>query len=161
MQVLAPFAGQVIDLAAVPDPVFSASLVGGGLALLPSGQPDSQAGGQDFEVLARAPIAGYLHKIHPHAYVIISGENGSGQGILVHLGLDTVGLKGQSFHLLAAVGQYLEAGQGVIGWSPRRLEEQGYQVVCPIIALDHGQGALSEVAAAGTDLAPGDLLYTL
>ena len=80
--VRSPVAGVVVALDDVPDPVFSGRIVGPGVAVIPD-----RAGGDD--VSALAPISGTVSKIHPHAYVI---TDDNGRSVLVHLGLDTVGL---------------------------------------------------------------------
>ena len=80
--VLAPVSGRAVALADVPDPVFSAGMVGYGAAV------DPPRGIVD----AVAPVSGKLIKLMPHAYIILGADN---TGVLVHLGLDTVQLGGQ------------------------------------------------------------------
>jgi sugar PTS system EIIA component len=46
-------------------------------------------------------VDGQIVKLHPHAFVVVTA---SGRGMLVHLGIDTVQLKGEGFRLLAAEG---------------------------------------------------------
>ena len=82
--VLAPVQGRAMALADVPDPVFSQGMVGYGAAVDPPHQV----------VEAVAPVSGKVLKLLPHAYVIMTAEN---VGVLVHLGLDTVQLKGAGF----------------------------------------------------------------
>ena len=79
--VLAPVQGHALPLSEVPDPVFSQGMVGYGAAIDPPRQV----------VDAIAPVSGKIIKLLPHAYVIMTAE---GVGVLVHLGLDTVGLNG-------------------------------------------------------------------
>lgn len=133
--VLAPVEGAAVGLAAVPDPVFSAGMVGPGTAIDPLRGPGK----------AVAPISGKIMKLHPHAYVIVGDD---GKGVLVHLGIDTVQLKGKGFQLLAAEGDRVSAGQPVVAWDPAAIEAGGRSPVCPVVALD----ALSE---AVTGLAEG------
>ena len=80
--VRAPLPGRVLAVEDVPDPVFSAKIVGPGLAL------DPRTGGPG-QVTAVSPIDGTVAKVHPHAFVVTSPR---GRGVLVHLGLDTVSL---------------------------------------------------------------------
>ncbi|NRQ36162.1 PTS glucose transporter subunit IIA [Nonomuraea sp. NN258] len=121
--VLAPVEGAAVGLAAVPDPVFSAGMVGPGTAIDPLRGPGK----------AVAPIAGKIMKLHPHAYVIVGDD---GKGVLVHLGIDTVQLKGKGFQLLAAEGDRVCAGQPVVAWDPAVIEAGGRSPVCPVVALD-------------------------
>jgi sugar PTS system EIIA component len=110
--VLAPVEGAAVGLDAVPDPVFSAGMVGPGTAIDPRRGPGR----------AVAPIAGKIMKLHPHAYVIVGDD---GKGVLVHLGIDTVQLKGAGFRLLAAEGDRVSAGQPVVSWDPAVVEAGG------------------------------------
>ena len=143
--VLAPVEGVAVGLAAVPDPVFSAGMVGPGTAIDPVRGPRT----------AVAPIAGKIMKLHPHAYVIVGDD---GKGVLVHLGIDTVQLKGKGFELLAAEGDRVGAGQPVVAWDPAAIETGGRSPVCPVVALDAVAGAVTGVAL-GTVHAGDELFH--
>ena len=136
--------GSAVGLAAVPDPVFSQAMVGPGTAIDPERAP-----GQ-----AVAPITGTIVKLHPHAYVVVGAD---GRGVLVHLGIDTVQLKGEGFHLLAAEGDHVEAGQPVVGWNPAVIEAGGRSPVCPVVALDAVPESIGDVASGRVDV--GDELF--
>lgn len=142
--VLAPVEGAAVGLAAVPDPVFSAGMVGPGTAIDPLRGPGK----------AVAPIAGKIMKLHPHAYVIVGDD---GRGVLVHLGIDTVQLKGQGFQLLAAEGDRVSAGQPVVAWDPSAIEAGGRSPVCPVVALDAPSESVTGVAEGAVRV--GDLLF--
>ncbi|MEU4571810.1 MULTISPECIES: PTS sugar transporter subunit IIA [unclassified Nonomuraea] len=142
--VLAPVEGAAVGLAAVPDPVFSAGMVGPGTAIDPLRGPGK----------AVAPIAGKIMKLHPHAYVIVGDD---GKGVLVHLGIDTVQLKGKGFQLLAAEGDRVSAGQPVVSWDPAAIEAGGRSPVCPVVALDAVAGAVTDVARGAVHA--GDELF--
>ncbi|WP_169950494.1 PTS glucose transporter subunit IIA [Microbispora sp. H11081] len=142
--VLAPVAGAAIGLAAVPDPVFSQAMVGPGTAIDPVREPAE----------AVAPISGTIVKLHPHAYVVVGDD---GRGVLVHLGIDTVQLKGEGFRLLAAEGDRVGAGQPVVAWDPAAIEAGGRSPVCPVVALDAPADAVGRVAEGGVDA--GDALF--
>lgn len=142
--VLAPVEGAAVGLSAVPDPVFSAGMVGPGTAIDPSRGPGK----------AVAPIAGKIMKLHPHAYVIVGDD---GKGVLVHLGIDTVQLKGEGFRLLAAEGDRVSAGQPVVAWDPAAVEAGGRSPVCPVVALDASAGSVTEVVMGAVHV--GDELF--
>src|SRR6478735_2382447 len=97
-QVLAPVAGRAVPLQDVPDPVFSQGMVGYGAAVEPPQQVTE----------AIAPVGGKLLKLLPHAFVVLTPDN---VGVLVHLGLDTVALKGEGFTAHACEGDVVTAGQ--------------------------------------------------
>ncbi|MFI6596170.1 PTS glucose transporter subunit IIA [Nonomuraea sp. NPDC050536] len=142
--VLAPVEGAAVGLAAVPDPVFSVGMVGPGTAIDPMRGPGK----------AVAPIAGKIMKLHPHAYVIVGDD---GKGVLVHLGIDTVQLKGKGFQLLAAEGDRVSAGQPVVAWDPAAIEAGGRSPVCPVVALDALADAVTDVVEG--DVHVGDELF--
>lgn len=140
-----PVAGRVVPLTEVPDPVFAEAMVGPGLAVVPAAEPGD----------AVAPVAGTIATLHPHAFVVATE---SGKAVLVHLGIDTVKLKGEGFTLHVAKGDTVEAGQPVVGWDPAAVEDAGYASVCPVIALDAGQEVVGDPHAEGP-IAVGDQLF--
>lgn len=95
-------------------------------------------------------------KLHPHAYVIVDDD---GKGVLVHLGIDTVQLKGEGFELLAAEGDRVSAGQPVVAWDPAVIEAGGRSPVCPVVALDAPVEAVTGVALGIVHV--GDELFHL
>jgi len=145
LTVLAPVTGRVLAMAEVPDPVFAGSMVGPGLAI----DPDAGVS------VAVAPVAGTILKLHPHAYVIVSE---SGRGVLVHLGIDTVQLKGEGFRLLARENDEVKAGDPIVEWNPGAVAAGGRSPVCPVVALDGSAGDVRELAAKG-HITSGTALY--
>ncbi|MQY07094.1 PTS sugar transporter subunit IIA [Actinomadura macrotermitis] len=135
-RVLSPVAGRVVGLAGVPDPVFAQAMVGPGTAVDPDRAP-----GQ-----AIAPVTGKIVKLHPHAYVVVDAE---GHGVLVHLGIDTVQLKGEGFTLLAAEGAEVDAGQPLVSWDPAAIEAGGRSPICAVVALDASAADLAGVLEDG------------
>jgi PTS system glucose-specific IIA component len=142
----APLAGGVVALADVPDPVFAQELVGAGVAIVP------QRGSG--EVVVAAPVAGRIIKLHPHAFVVLAP---SGTGVLVHVGIDTVRLKGQGFTLLAAEKSTVAVGDPVLRFDPDRVIARGYSDICPVVVLDSAPGA---VAAQPRSVEQGQELFT-
>jgi len=146
VSVRAPLDGTVITLADVPDPVFSSAMVGGGLAIDP---PRGR-------VQVGSPVAGRLLKLHPHAFVVLTDE---GAGVLVHLGIDTVQLKGDGFDLHTEEGTTLELGQPVVSWDPAAVEAGGRSPICPVVVMDSKADDISDPAATGP-ISAGDPLFT-
>jgi phosphotransferase system IIA component len=131
----------------VPDPTFSAAIVGPGLAVDPLRAPGT----------AVSPIAGSIVKLHPHAFVVVASD---GRGVLVHLGIDSVELKGAGFELLAHEGDPVEPGTAVVLWNPAEVEASGRSPICPVVALDAGSDAVSDPEPVGSWLTAGDRLFT-
>lgn len=104
----------------VPDEVFAEGLAGEGAAIVPD------KGG---EVLS--PVSGELVKLFEggHAFGITTGE---GIDLIVHLGLDTIELKGRGFERLAVEGDSVEAGQPLVRFDLGTVEEAGYDTTTPV-----------------------------
>ena len=150
--IYAPLSGTVEALSAVPDPVFSQEIIGPGFAIVPESEGvDSPAGvgmttgadctgastgdagaSADSLSIANAPISGTVHSLHPHAFAI---KHRSGTGILVHLGIDTVNLKGEGFTVHASQGDAVKAGLPLITWDRSIARHAGLAVIVPVIAL--------------------------
>ncbi|MGV0779904.1 PTS sugar transporter subunit IIA [Mycolicibacterium sp. XJ775] len=149
-RVLAPVAGRAVALQDVPDPVFSAGMVGYGAAV------DPPRGVID----AIAPVSGKLLKLMPHAYVIMTAE---GVGVLVHLGLDTVALNGEGFTAHVSQGEDVAAGQVVITYDVPAVEAKGLNPIVPVVVMDErepGNVTVAGPVAAGADIPSGAELFT-
>ena len=115
-----PFHGQLIPLSEVNDITFSDEMVGKGAAVIPS------------EGYAVAPIDGNIVNAFKtgHAFTMVAE---GGQEILVHIGLDTVNLKGEHFEVLVEDGQPIKQGEKVIKFDLEKLKELGYDVTSPVV----------------------------
>ena len=147
LPVRAPIGGSVLPLADVPDPVFAAQMVGSGAAVEPPA-------GVAFDVVS--PVAGKVVKMLPHAFVVVEA---SGRGVLTHVGIDTVKLKGEGFTVLVAQGDQVEAGGAVMRVDPTAALAAGYSMVSPVVVLDTKPDTATLVDA-GT-VAAGELLFML
>jgi len=103
LELLAPLSGVLVPLDLVPDPVFASRIVGDGVSIDPTST----------EVLA--PVAGVITQLHRahHALTITTPD---GIEVMVHVGIDTVGLNGLGFTARVQQGQAVRAGQALIGF---------------------------------------------
>lgn len=134
--VTSPLAGVAVGLSAVPDPVFSAAMVGPGTAVDPERGP----------IEAVSPVDGIIVSLHPHAFVVVDAD---GRGVLTHLGIDTVQLNGEGFELLASKGDTVERGQPLVRWDPSVIEQAGKSPISPVIALEASSDSLGAVLEEG------------
>ncbi len=146
MIVGSPLAGTAHPLSAVPDAVFAGEMVGAGAAVEPTGTGPVQV---------VSPVDGTLVKLHPHAFVVLSA---SGTGILVHLGIDTVQLKGEGFTLHAEEGATVAAGDPVVTFDPDAVRAGGLSAICPVVVLDSAPGSVPAPAVAAVGV--GEVLFT-
>ena len=95
---LAPLSGQIVALEQVPDPVFSGKVLGDGIAIIP----------EDGKIYS--PVTGTVTTVSTtlHAYGF-AAENGL--DILIHVGLETVSLKGEGFKVYIKEGDMVKAGE--------------------------------------------------
>ena len=147
LMVHAPIGGSVVPLSDVPDPVFAGQMVGSGAAVEPPA-------GVAFDVVS--PVAGKVVKLLPHAFVVVES---SGRGVLTHVGIDTVKLKGEGFKLLVAQGDTVAAGEPVMHVDPTAALAAGYSMVSPVVVLDTKPDAATLLAAGA--VATGALLFSL
>jgi sugar PTS system EIIA component len=150
-QVLAPIAGRAVPLHDVPDPVFAQGMVGYGAAI------DPPRGVID----ALAPVSGKILKLLPHAYIVLTSDN---VGVLVHLGLDTVALKGEGFTAHVSQGDDVVAGQVVITYDVPAIEAKGLNPIVPVVVMDErepGNVIASDAVRTGADIASGAGLFTV
>lgn len=129
LELHAPFAGSVVDVSEVPDPVFSQKMLGEGCAIQPA---------ETDELTVRAPIAGELVKVFKtgHAFALRSAQ---GIEVLVHIGLETVELKGEGFTILAETGQTVEAGDPIVKVDMSAVKAAGYNMITPVVLTKRGQ----------------------
>ena len=144
-----PFAGPVVSLADVPDPVFAGQLVGAGVAVDPTGVEGT--------VTAVAPVDGAIVKLHPHAFAL---QGAAGTDVLVHVGIDTVKLSGEGFELLAAEGDTVVAGDPIVRFTPSVIQAAGYSPMCPVVVLGSAPDSV-EQGTVGTTVREGDALFAV
>ncbi len=145
--VLAPVSGRLVAMSEVPDATFAQGIVGPGVAIDPPRQV----------VVAVAPVGGKIVKLWPHAYVIMTSDN---VGVLVHLGLDTVQLKGEGFTVLVEEGAQVEVGRPMVRYDVPAVEATGRNPVIPIVVMDKKR-AIDVVAAADAPVTVLDEVFTI
>jgi glucose-specific phosphotransferase system IIA component len=124
-------------------------MVGGGVTLEPA---------DDAGVLpVLAPIDGKVIKVHPHAFVLL---HNSGAGVLVHVGIDTVGLKGRGFTVHAEQGTTVSAGDLMVEVDVAAVRAEGLSATCPVVVLDSAPDSVtSDVLGRLVDA--GEPLFSL
>ncbi len=135
IQIKMPFDGVVIPIEEVPDEVFSKKMVGDGFAILPSGDT----------LTVTSPCDGTLIQIFKtnHAAGICTNE---GLEMIIHVGIDTVNLKGEGFTRLMEAGSKLVAGDPLIEVALSTLTAYGKATVTPVVFTEKAQVKALEVA---------------
>lgn len=120
VKILAPMSGKVVDLAEVPDKVFSAKIVGDGIAVEPS------------EGVVVAPFDGLVKQVFPTGHAVVVESKG-GLLLLIHIGIDTVNLKGEGFKILVSEGRTVRTGTPLVKFDMEIIKGKGFPLVSPIV----------------------------
>lgn len=117
---VAPITGKVIPLEEVPDPVFAQKMMGDGIAIEPT------------EGTVVSPVNGEIVQFFPTKHAIgIKSE--TGVEILIHVGLETVGMNGEGFEALVKVGDKVTVGTPLLTFDIELIKEKAKSIVTPII----------------------------
>jgi glucose-specific phosphotransferase system IIA component len=120
VKIISPMEGSVVSLKEVPDEVFSKGLLGDGIAIMPSSGT------------IVSPMTGIVSRIFStnHAFLI---SNKNGIEVMVHIGLDTVELKGEGFKRLIKEGSKVNAGVPIISVNLEYLKSKEKNIITPIL----------------------------
>ena len=131
--VLSPLTGKAVSLSEVPDPVFAEKVIGDGIAIIP----------EDGKIVS--PVDGEISSIAEtgHAYGFTADN---GLEVLVHVGLETVSLKGECFKVYAKAGDKVKAGDLIAEVDLNLLKEKGLNSISPVLIC--------------SDLEEKEILYT-
>ncbi|MBC9874834.1 beta-glucoside-specific PTS transporter subunit IIABC [Macrococcoides bohemicum] len=121
--VVSPLSGKFIPLNEVKDPVFNSGAMGKGFAIDPS------------EGIVSSPVEGSIVMTTPSKHAIGIKSN-DGVEVLIHVGLDTVELKGEHFDLLVNEGDKVSIGQPLIHFDKKAIESKGYSTVTPVVVTN-------------------------
>ncbi len=147
IEVLSPLAGKVVPLSEVPDPVFAGGVMGPGAAIEPVGDT------------VFSPGAGVIAAAQPtgHAFgIVLDG----GLELLIHVGIDTVNLKGEGFDVKVKNGDRVELGTPLVTFDRDVITKAGYPLITPVIVLNADDfGEVSPVLEG--EIAVGGSLITV
>lgn len=121
--IYAPVEGEVSALTSVSDEVFSSLTMGNGIAINPvKGE-------------IKAPVDGVITTFFPTGHAIgIQGNNGA--EILIHVGMDTVSLKGEGFEPLVREGDRVKKGQLLLKFDMDVIKVHNLSVVTPVVVTN-------------------------
>ena len=143
----APVKGKTVDLYSVKDPTFGEEILGKGVAILP----------EDGNIFA--PADGEISMIFDtgHAVSLVAD---TGCEILVHVGLDTVKMKGDGFVRHVKNGDHVSKGQLLLEVDLEKVKAAGYDTITPIVICNTSD--YEEVSGLiGKDVLPGEDIITV
>lgn len=131
MVILSPVTGKAVALEQVPDPVFSQKIIGDGMAVIP----------EDGRILS--PVTGEVASVADtlHAFGFRTDD---GLELLVHVGLETVALKGECFKVHVKAGDRIQAGDLVAEVDLAFLAERQINPITPVLICGGMEGKRME-----------------
>ena len=143
----APLSGVVWPLERIPDPVFAQKMVGDGASIDPT------------DAVLVAPCDGEVLALHPagHAVTLRTAE---GAEILLHIGIDTVALKGEGFHPMVSAGETVRVGAPLISFDLDYLATHAKSLLTQVV-ITNGHGLTNWERATGQVVAGKDLLFSV
>ncbi|MUG86075.1 PTS glucose transporter subunit IICBA [Paenibacillus timonensis] len=126
--IVMPVNGELMDISNVPDPVFSEKMTGDGFAILPH------------DGVICSPVYGKVFNVFPSKHAIGIMSDG-GKEVLVHIGVNTVKLKGQGFNVLVQEGDLVAAGQPILEVDLDYVKEHAPSIISPIVFSNLPEGA--------------------
>lgn len=128
ISITSPVEGKVIPLTEVKDPTFSQEILGKGAAIIPE------------KGVVYAPFDGKVDAVFEtgHALGLVSED---GVELLIHVGIDTVNLKGKYFTPKKKSGDTMKKGDILLEFDIDKIKADGYDVTTPIIISNTEQFA--------------------
>lgn len=121
--VASPMEGVIIPLEEVNDAAFAGGFLGMGAAVLPTGNT------------VTAPMDGTVSTVSEEKHAI-GLELNNGMELLIHIGINTVSLKGEGFTVHVSGGDTVERGQKLITFDSELIKSKGYETTTPIIIIN-------------------------
>ncbi len=124
MVLKSPVVGRCFDISEIPDEVFSSKMLGNGI------------GFESTEGILYAPVDGEILQIFPtkHAVILKSKE---GVEILLHIGIDTVNMKGEGFEAHVGKSQQVRAGDKLVTFDNNLIKAKAKSNLSVLVVTDN------------------------
>lgn len=144
--IISPLQGTILPLESLEDPAFSSGAMGKGIAIEPTSG------------LLTSPVNGTITTVFPtgHAIGITSND---GAEMLIHVGMNTVRLKGQFFEKMVKEGDVVEQGQLLLKFDIEQIRAAGYVLATPVI-VTNAASYLDVLKTSETEVNNQDYLLT-
>ncbi|WP_340015275.1 beta-glucoside-specific PTS transporter subunit IIABC [Paenibacillus sp. FSL K6-1318] len=137
MLIVSPMTGEIKPISEVEDQAFAQELMGKGIAIVPT----------DGKVYA--PFDGVVEALYRTKHAI-GLKAANGVEILIHIGVDTVSLKGKYFNAHIEQGQTIKAGDLLVEFDPEGITSAGYNTITSIVVTNMQQyGDVLTTATSG------------
>jgi len=136
LEFVSPITGELRPISDVPDKVFSTKMMGDGFAIVP----------KDGEVVS--PVDGKVVNVFPTKHAI-GLESDSGYEILIHIGIDTVNLKGEGFYVFVKEGDQVQKGDKLLEFDLKYIQENAPSAITPIVFTNLKEGQAIKLNKTG------------
>lgn len=123
--------GGYIDIEKVSDPTFAQKVLGDGVAIVPA------------EDKIYAPADAVVEMVMDTKHAVGLRTKG-GNGLLIHVGIDTVNLQGKYFDVKVREGQELKKGDCILTFDREQIEKAGYDTATSLIITEPAKGCRLE-----------------
>lgn len=147
-EIASPMTGEVVQLKDIQDVTFAGEHMGKGIAIRPT------------QGKVVSPVNGVVKTVYrtKHAIGLVSDD---GVELLIHIGQDTVKLKGEHFTVHVQDGQRISIGDLLVEFDMDAIQAAGYELVTPIVIANTGQFADVVGSGSGGSIHSGDKLLTV
>ena len=144
-RIQAPVQGQLVSLDQINDEVFASQQMGKTLAIYPT------------EEQIVSPGNGQVTALYPtHHAIGLKLDNGA--EILLHIGINTVELKGRGFETFVKVGERVRLGQKLVSFDKQIIQAAGYDPTVLVIVTNTAEMAVIETTKQ-TEITPQTNLF--
>ncbi|KEZ52737.1 MULTISPECIES: glucose-specific PTS transporter subunit IIBC [Metabacillus] len=134
---VSPMTGEIHPITEVPDQVFSGKMMGDGIAITPSNGT------------IVSPVDGKILNVFPTKHAI-GLESESGNEILIHVGIDTVNLKGEGFEAFVKEGDTVKKGQKLLEVNLDFVKQNAPSIMTPIVFTNLNEGESIVIKSSGS-----------
>lgn len=145
--IYAPLKGEAVASAVINDPTFAEEMLGKGMAIKPT------------EGKVYAPFDGTVEMVFDTKHAISLASN-NGTELLIHVGLDTVMLKGEHYTPHVEAGAAVKKGDLLLEFDMEAIAAAGYDTITPIV-ICNTDDYKNIVCTTGKQVVPGDTVMTL
>jgi glucose-specific phosphotransferase system IIA component len=120
---MSPIEGKIVDISQVPDETFAGKILGDGFAIDPTSG------------LVKAPCDAEVMHLFPTGHAIALKTNDDLE-VLIHIGIDTVKMKGEGFKALVKTGDKVVKGQNLIEFDVELVKNTAKSVLTPVVVTN-------------------------
>lgn len=147
IQIASPLTGTVVPLESIKDEAFSSGVLGSGIAIIPS------------EGKVYAPFSGKVTSFASTAHAL-SVESENGIEMVIHIGMDTVKMKGKGFTQHVKQDKFIKKGELLLEFDIEEIKKAGFPLDSPVI-VSNPEDFLDIIPTDATAITVGETILTL